>query len=880
MVSETTRAGPLVLTPTRRLAHQLRSAHDAARDAGGFAVWRTLEVLPWQTWIESQWLRERQSDTVSGRLLAPATAALAWRRIIESEPAETGVLSAPGLARAAYRSWRAMQAYRIPIAALDEEDTHETRCFARWVRAYRRWLAEQGAIDPELAAECIHPGSVHRPLRLAGFDELTPAQSALVERLRAGGVEIVVEPLPLRKGELSRVECSDAASELDGAARWAAEWLDHRPGSRLAIVVPDLGARRAEVRRALERVLSPASGYTGGPLPESRVFEIADAPPLTERALVVAAFELLEVPILEPDLVALSRLLRNPYLHGAATEASARAMLDAWLRRRAGHDLRLSRLARLAAEKGCPLLAEALARVMPIASPPHDRALPGAWSGRFFDLLAAFGWPGDALSSAEHQIAERFRELIGALVSADEVTGPLDASAALRLLREYAEGIAFEPQEIDAPLLVIDAATSAGMTFDGLWLTGMEATRWPPAAAPDPFLPRNWQIHRRMPSANAELAEAHARRTFARLVQSADQTVASVARFDDEAAVLESAFLASVPRRAEPFGWSQPTLPALIHSTRPVLVSTSDSRLPPPTPAGPARGGARLLELMSACPFRAGAEFRLHARALEEPAPGLTAAERGEMVHGVLARLWGVLRDQAGLNSLTDEALTAELDACIETQLADLRRGASPVRSRLLDVESAWLRTNIRELLEHDRARHPFVVVERESPSSVTLGALSVGVKLDRIDRLQDGSLAIIDYKTGGETGRGTWLGERPRQPQLPLYVQAVDAGRVAAVAYGRVRAGESGYVGIARDPSAFGGIASFGVDAPPEYESWDSLLAAWRERLLALAAEYASGDARLAPNPATACRLCHLAALCRINESPLRAERPETPDE
>src|SRR4030095_15362695 len=102
-------------------------------------------------------------------------------------------------------------------------------------------------------------------------------QRQLIGRLSAGGVEIAIEPLPQRRGVLSRVDCRDAAAEFDAAARWAAGRLDRDPAARLAVVVRDLGLKRAQVRRAIERILLPAAGYAGGPLPESRAFEIAEA---------------------------------------------------------------------------------------------------------------------------------------------------------------------------------------------------------------------------------------------------------------------------------------------------------------------------------------------------------------------------------------------------------------------------------------------------------------------------------------------------------------------------------------------------------------------------------------------------------------------------
>jgi RecB family exonuclease len=82
-----------------------------------------------------------------------------------------------------------------------------------------------------------------------------------------------------------------------------------------------------------------------------------------------------------------------------------------------------------------------------------------------------------------------------------------------------------------------------------------------------------------------------------------------------------------------------------------------------------------------------------------------------------------------------------------------------------------------------------------EQKQPVTFGGITVNVKLDRLDKLADGSYAVIDYKTGDCKVRA-WLGARPDEPQLPMY--ALGGGHdVSAVAFARLKAGELGFVGV-----------------------------------------------------------------------------------
>ena len=135
---------------------------------------------------------------------------------------------------------------------------------------------------------------------------------------------------------------------------------------------------------------------------------------------------------------------------------------------------------------------------------------------------------------------------------------------------------------------------------------------------------------------------------------------------------------------------------------------------------------------------------------------------------------------------------------------------------------------------------------------------------MDRVDELDDGTRVILDYKSG-KTSTQSWEGERPDEPQLPLY--AIDMRQrqpVAAALFAQLRAGELGFNGLAQRA----GIAPKVKAAGDADAAWQAQLDAWQTTLTTLAEAYRTGDARVDPKefPRT-CEHCGLQALCRVHE-------------
>jgi RecB family exonuclease len=203
----------------------------------------------------------------------------------------------------------------------------------------------------------------------------------------------------------------------------------------------------------------------------------------------------------------------------------------------------------------------------------------------------------------------------------------------------------------------------------------------------------------------------------------------------------------------------------------------------------------------------------------------------------------------------------AEAVARIQRQRPALLSGrfAAIECRRLLRLALGWL--------EEDKKRGSFTVVAIEEKRKVQIGDLTLTTRLDRVDELDDGRRIIIDYKTNAPSV-ATMLGDRPEEPQLPLYLVTAEPEAVA-VAFAQVKAGDMCFASVGRDSGLLpGGKALSESRYRERYSSWEDLVTAWRVNLDRMSAGFVSGCAEIDPRkyPDT-CRNCDARPVCRVYE-------------
>jgi probable DNA repair protein len=826
-------AGITVVTPNQRLAKALKAEFDAFQTDKKLAVWEDADILPFEALVGRCYEDARYADGGAGlpMLLSPAQSRALWEEAIRGSRWNGALLDVPQTAASAQEAWRLAQAWRIAGALEKFAGTEDTQAFADWAKAYARRLKKAGFIDAPLLADLSF--DIRKPKLLVAYAfDILPPQTAEV----LGRFEWVSCSPEQKNSAVKKTSFASPREELESAARWARARLEEgnargKP-ARIGVVVPDLKLRRREAARVFGRVM-------GSPLP----FELSIGEPLAACPVVEFALCLLEFCFFESKFEKISRLIRSPFLGGADGELAARARLDAKLRREADSEVSLAKLIGLI--EGCPVLRQRLEKIFGLKIEKHS---PHDWAQHFTALLDAAGFPGDRVpDSAEYQARAKFNELLGEFARLGVVTETISGREAITHLRRLCTETLFQPEGAGAPVQVLGLLESAGMEFDALWVSGLTDGQWPQHAHPDPFLPVQLQRKAGVPEASAETSLALDRRRTEGWLGAAEEVVFSWARREEDRELSPSPLIAQLPEGAV-------ELPSFVSYKEIIFkkgkTDTYADEEAPPITSKAIKGGTGVLSDQAACPFRAFAHHRLGARALEAPEPGLDAMQRGNLVHALMAGIWRELKTKAGLEKDVSLVVSRAAENAVKEQEIE-GRFAELEKQRLVRLAMDWL--------DLERQRGPFEVVHTEQKRNIAIGGLELSGRIDRMDKLADGSFALIDYKTGAQLSPRRWMGERPDEPQLPLY--AVAAGEdVSAVAFAKFRAGEMRFMGYARAKDALPQLT--------HYPTWSELLAAWKGSLEKLARGYAAGDARVDPKKGlTTCRNCDLQPLCRVHE-------------
>jgi ATP-dependent helicase/nuclease subunit B len=367
---------------------------------------------------------------------------------------------------------------------------------------------------------------------------------------------------------------------------------------------------------------------------------------------------------------------------------------------------------------------------------PLERLAGQDFSGMIATLREVAGaLAGDALWSGQ---AGRELAALVAELERGAVDGPIGVSliALPQLLRQLMDSVAIRPGYGGHPRVFIWGLLEAKLqSADLVILGGLNEGTWPQLPAPDPWLaPRIRRelglpsLERRIGLAAHDLASA----------LGAPKVLMTRARRDTRSPTIASRFWLRLETMTGGLERPQTRYDKIAHAID-ACVGKPD-RAPRPMPCPPAEERPREISVtavdrLSADPFAFYASAMLGLNALEPVDADPGPAWRGSLIHAVLER-WAE-DDDYRLGALVARMEQALSDGTIHPLIRALWLPR-------LSEAAEWIEQRV--AANRADGRMPLFA---EKSGSTKFAGVKISGRADRIDRLADGKLAIVDYKTG-----------------------------------------------------------------------------------------------------------------------------------
>jgi ATP-dependent helicase/nuclease subunit B len=825
----------LILTANQRLAMQIKQAWGKLSQNQNTSVWRSPRVMSIEHWLMFLWdeLKDQNHPIVSQlSIVGTMQSQYYWETVI----AQYDESLDKSFASMAANCLDLLQRWSIDFNEITDSGSSLDK-FKHWASQYQRLLDKNKLVTLpqayQLIGDCFAAGALDKEsqINLYGFQSISPLQQSLLETTaeKYRFIQLYKQPVNART-----IECADPSSEIAVASKWAALELLQNPNQRIGILIPDLNNCLTQTVRILNETLAQQNCSTA--------VNISAGVKLSETALIKAAFNCLDLFNFDLPLSQWLCLLNSPFNLFEKLPIQFKVDCELTLRALKSHSLGLDQFIQVI--RGQQSKLENSDEVQSIIEPLYNfqqfsrenkanQYSFSHWADILDNIVKQLGWPGlSQPSSIQYQQIQQWDKLLAKLSELDNLGIEVGRSKALYYLNKLASEHLFHPQTGDAPLQVLGLLEGAGLVFDKLWVTGMHSGNLPTSGSIDPVLSANFQRQHEMPFSVPEKELIIAKRLLSSFKENTKQLFLSYPLSDGKTPLEPSSLIKDMELQdvkalvgdMQPAAW-------LKQSDQTELLEEPGYAYNPDLE--PIRGGSSILKHQSTCPFNAFAIHRLWALDLDEPSIGLEAMDQGSIVHEILFRLWDNWKTSSALMALSAEQLSQKVEATIQAVLLEQAKTHSWLQGEnYLALEQQRLSKMIMQWLEVEKQRTSFEVIDTEQKITMDFGDLKISLILDRLDKVQ-GQNVVIDYKTGNVSS-SAWYGERPKDPQLPLYVMASEPMPEGCF-FGHLKGTKFKFLGLSKDPI---------ITGIKPADDWQLQIDNWQTALNQLAQEFIQGKA------------------------------------